>query len=362
MTSVENCELRAGIGDFVSLDESNMASEACESLAAEIGASEGWIARPLVRRLTTLTMIVVAGGYLGFLFMFLFAQERVTTLVGKLNLVEPERIVAKAGNILFGMTFIFIVWLAITIFERKMDKKFEKPVFHSLLNFKRLEKSDPGWFSPLCIVFTIVGMLFVPLFFLHAKVGMKWLFLEDGPVEYATALGFLIASVIFVRHAWPLLVQKQIVIPYKRFLSISFLLIGVLCFFVCMEEISWGQRIIGIETPEVLSTINTQNEINLHNLFTDYFNQAYFVIGCVFIVFNLVAMYCREAYADKFWVKFMPHPMLLVLAGLIASFSFHLEVNELVEPIAVLYVIAYALQIGVVLSQQISRSTQPQSG
>lgn len=35
------------------------------------------------------------------------------------------------------------------------------------------------------------------------------------------------------------------------------------------EEISWGQRIFGFETPDWLKTKNLQKETNFHNLFED---------------------------------------------------------------------------------------------
>ena len=42
-------------------------------------------------------------------------------------------------------------------------------------------------------------------------------------------------------------------------------LFGLLCIFIAMEEISWGQRIIGFETPDALGN-NIQDEFNLHNI------------------------------------------------------------------------------------------------
>ena len=36
--------------------------------------------------------------------------------------------------------------------------------------------------------------------------------------------------------------------------------------FVCLEEISWGQRIFGFQTPEGIRDINAQREFNIHNL------------------------------------------------------------------------------------------------
>ena len=35
---------------------------------------------------------------------------------------------------------------------------------------------------------------------------------------------------------------------------------------VALEEISWGQRILGLRTPELLLEVNRQKELNLHNI------------------------------------------------------------------------------------------------
>jgi hypothetical protein len=41
---------------------------------------------------------------------------------------------------------------------------------------------------------------------------------------------------------------------------------AILLFVVAMEEISWGQRLIGFETPAALRAINGQGETTLHNI------------------------------------------------------------------------------------------------
>lgn len=46
----------------------------------------------------------------------------------------------------------------------------------------------------------------------------------------------------------------------------SMLMAGILFFFIFGEEISWGQRIIGIESGEFFKESNIQGETNLHNL------------------------------------------------------------------------------------------------
>jgi hypothetical protein len=79
---------------------------------------------------------------------------------------------------------------------------------------------------------------------------------EDGVIEYFSALiwfiGLLIASSILYSGRFE-----------KRFIIIVFL---SLCFFSMGEEISWGQRILNIDTPESIANANLQGEFNFHNL------------------------------------------------------------------------------------------------
>jgi len=88
---------------------------------------------------------------------------------------------------------------------------------------------------------------------------------EDQFVEYVGAALFLMASVAFF-----LLYKRSRQI--SMFTKISFrgnifyLLLGLAFLFVCLEEISWGQRLIGFQTPEGIRDINAQSEFNLHNL------------------------------------------------------------------------------------------------
>lgn len=69
-------------------------------------------------------------------------------------------------------------------------------------------------------------------------------------------------------------------------IAILFLLTALGSFFVLGEEISWGQRIFNIETPEALEEINTQGELTLHNLvyFQNWLRLAYQVIAGVGLI------------------------------------------------------------------------------
>jgi len=44
--------------------------------------------------------------------------------------------------------------------------------------------------------------------------------------------------------------------------------VGLFCFFVAMEEISWGQRVFGYRPPVYFLENNFQQELNIHNVFS----------------------------------------------------------------------------------------------
>lgn len=97
------------------------------------------------------------------------------------------------------------------------------------------------------------------LFFFNADLFMRYT-VEDGLVEWLTVLGLLSgAAVCFIRFAR--LLRKQSVL----LLAITFLL-GLLLFVVAGEEVSWGQRLFGIQSPEFFREHNSQAETNLHNM------------------------------------------------------------------------------------------------
>jgi len=117
-------------------------------------------------------------------------------------------------------------------------------------------------------VFIVLSYLILtystPLIF----TGKNYLFLtdEDGLFETAGALMYLLASLLFVYLYFKSKSGNDFIF-FRTKRNLFYLLLGLL-FFICFgEEISWGQRIFNIDTPEVIAAINGQNEINVHNLF-----------------------------------------------------------------------------------------------
>jgi hypothetical protein len=95
---------------------------------------------------------------------------------------------------------------------------------------------------------------------------------EDGVLESITALLAFAGGFIF------LYLKKYYPGQMQRFFLLAFAIAMLLFAF---EEISWGQRIFGWETPAYLMENNIQQESNLHNLFNEYFDFAYLVFSSV---------------------------------------------------------------------------------
>ena len=114
---------------------------------------------------------------------------------------------------------------------------------------------------------SFVGILFV------GSYGTLWLdesvvhslTQEDGLFEYSTAISFLVASIVaFILFAKSTAGNSLCRFPIRR--NIYYLLLAVLFFFGAGEELSWGQRLVGFDTPGSIRAQNVQEELNIHNL------------------------------------------------------------------------------------------------
>jgi hypothetical protein len=100
---------------------------------------------------------------------------------------------------------------------------------------------------------------------------------EDGPIETLGACFFLTASVLFFASYFQSSGPDRGATSIRSKKNISYLVLALLFFIGFGEEISWGQRIIGWETPKYLQEINRQQETTLHNI--RVFNSKVFFWG-----------------------------------------------------------------------------------
>ncbi len=83
---------------------------------------------------------------------------------------------------------------------------------------------------------------------------------EDGIIEYGTALMLFISAIIMALRFFRIGGRQS----FKWKMTVAVL--AILFIFAAGEEISWGQRIFGIESSEFFKDNNAQQEMNLHNL------------------------------------------------------------------------------------------------
>jgi hypothetical protein len=88
---------------------------------------------------------------------------------------------------------------------------------------------------------------------------------EDGPFEWLGAMSLLVGSVLVVLALRRLRARGRA----GRLKTLSYIALALMLFVAAGEEISWGQRVLGIETPEAVREVNAQGETNLHNLYGD---------------------------------------------------------------------------------------------
>lgn len=106
----------------------------------------------------------------------------------------------------------------------------------------------------LGIVWGIPALLFLDLSFALDLIE------EDAILEnisvgfYLVALGMTLALIARAKG--------------RTLLRVHLGVLALLFLFVAGEEISWGQRIFGIETPEAIGALNVQNEMNFHNMWS----------------------------------------------------------------------------------------------
>ena len=158
--------------------------------------------------------------------------------------------------------------------------EFMRPVSASL---------DRWGVSPsLALALNVVAIGGVPilaaLFFVDREI-FGLILDEDGLVEWGQVLLFFVSGIV---GAWIATDRFRRGYRGQGFLWLGFVLAMLV---IVGEEISWGQRLLGLETPEILEDINRQSEINLHN------------IGRTLTLFNLVLFFASAYAMAAEWIQ-----------------------------------------------------------
>ena len=120
------------------------------------------------------------------------------------------------------------------------------------------------WLLPLVTYLLVLGLY--GLYAIAPLSVLNWLAGEDRVVEWAGALALFAAGVLFVLAFVRSTGAGQRIGRLRTSRNVLMLALGLAMFVAAGEELSWGQRILGWETPDSLASVNEQHEFNLHNI------------------------------------------------------------------------------------------------
>ena len=148
-------------------------------------------------------------------------------------------------------------------------------------------KNDISKLAFALTMFVVLGLSFLLLF---GTSTYDYLSKEDHVAEYLSSMFLFISSFFFFKTSYFLISKKK---NYDKWLIFFSSFLCFLLFLGAGEEISWGQRIFDIQTPEYLLEINDQDELNFHNIDKKFFDRAldrltiaFVVIGSLLYVFK----------------------------------------------------------------------------
>lgn len=126
-------------------------------------------------------------------------------------------------------------------------------------------KRNIMFFSPLVYVAVMTYIVFGFSTLSAGDQFANYLFTEDHYFENVGAISLFLTSFMFF-YVFLLTLKSQSRDVFFRMKLIALLGLAVIAFFGAGEEISWGQRIFNIQTPEALARVNVQDEITVHNI------------------------------------------------------------------------------------------------
>lgn len=169
-----------------------------------------------------------------------------------------------------------------------------------MFKFDKLTKTETFLFIALAIV---LG-LSVYFGFTDGEYFDKEFAREDGAIEYGTFFFLLCISILQFYRLFTASKNKAVL------WRLGIFFFGILFLFGAGEEISWGQRIFGIESGEFFQGNNLQKETNFHNLEVGgvklnklIFSQLLTLIMAIYLLIMPVLYYKYEAIkklVDKF--------------------------------------------------------------
>ena len=217
-----------------------------------------------------------------------------------------DRSLILEGTPIFSLSFIFrsiLILIIALYFAFDLIKYGDK-----IEDFKK--------FSNLEILATISGLvlsaIILSILIYDVELFSKYS-LEDDWVEYWSAILSFVSSGILIITFFKVINIKNWLVKWSIFLIASSI------FVLAMEEISWFQRILEFESPEIMMKANMQQEANFHNFFTNYFENIYYLGVFVFLSLIPFINIYKPEWFNYFNIDFLIPGKGFIMIGCIAA-------------------------------------------
>ena len=140
----------------------------------------------------------------------------------------------------------------------------------------------------LSVVFITIG--FILLFLFHVEL-YDQLTSEDNIIENLSAVLLLFCSCFFLISFFH---ARKSPLKIHHWLSYGLLMLSIVFFLIAGEEISWGQRIFDLATPDYLSSVNEQDELNFHNINKRFFDRLLDRATIIFVFISSFLLYRKK--------------------------------------------------------------------
>lgn len=182
----------------------------------------------------------------------------------------------------------------------------------------RLDENNKVPVEQLSILAVLsISVAFLLLFIFNPAM-FNTLSLEDGIIEWGS-FALLFASGMIA--AISLFLSLNIsAIPKSTQFSIA--LLSLIFFVIAMEEVSWLQRTLEIETPQIFIA-NIQHEMNLHNFYTNPIENIYYNGVFLFLVILPFIRFLFPCILDSHYLRiFVARPFIAVIGSVACAYNF----------------------------------------
>ena len=198
------------------------------------------------------------------------------------------------------------------------------------------------------IIYYLLPLLLIFLYFIYA-ISPDFFYQitrEDNLLEYLQFFLYLIAGVYSFK-IYKIFKQKK-----NKLNTWIFLFLSIGLFFVAFEEISWGQRILGIDTPDNIKELNFQNELTIHNL--EIFQ--HFALHTTYLFIAFYGIFSQVILRKFFYKKYKY--LLIFTPPFYLSFCFFTIVSVYIihDFFQFLYILTPVIYANFILSQEIAET------